>query len=267
MRRSMICLSLALLAALPACTFAQVTTFLTDDPQRSLGTPLAAQTNFLAALPLNGTDNLESATLFAPNPSLSFGVFGTTATTNATYVATDGTTFYPTSGINFVVASFTVADQFTFNQPVAGLGMYFIQTGDVQNETSFIMQLTNSVTNTTKNIPINFSGDGTGSPNVFQRVISPLTPRADNNVFYFGVIDPALFDGMTLLKTTTVNGVPGNQGSDGVLFDDISVGFIVAVPEPSTYAMIGCVLLGSTGFYARYRMKRQANENARFRRA
>lgn len=107
--------SLALVALAPVAGFAQVTTFLSDDPQRTVFTntgTLPARNNFLSSLSFSGTDNLESApSIFTPNPSFSFGVFGTTATTNATYIATDGTPLYPTSPINFAVGNFAVTDQ------------------------------------------------------------------------------------------------------------------------------------------------------------
>lgn len=217
---------------------AQITTFFGDDnPRGTLTNSFTARNNFFAAFSLVGTDNLESYAGFQsppqtlpPPPTLNFGPStAASATTNTFYVANDSAigNFYSVSGSQFIVNNFFGDNVIAISRPVTGFGLFFTQVGDaVPNQIT--LELFSKQTGITKTIPVNNSGNGTGSP-------LTLGPgRGDNSTFYFGVRDTAPFD------TVTIKGL-FNDGSDGILYDDFSVGFITGVPEPSTYALISGV--------------------------
>ena len=61
--------------------------------------------------------------------------------------------------------------------------------------------------------------------------------RATEAVFFFGAIDVAPFNRVTLTKSTV------NDGIDGILFDDVTIGFS-SVPEPASLALGGAAAAG-----------------------
>ena len=107
----------------------------------------------------------------------------------------------------------------------------------------FTLELFSKQTQVTKSIPVNFSGNGTGLPTSFG------PGRNQDGVFFFGVRDTDPFD------IVTIKGLD-NNGGDGILYDNVSIGFITGVPEPATYALIGGL---ATIIYGRYRYQKRKN--------
>jgi PEP-CTERM motif len=233
------------LACVNSAAVAQVTTFFgNDNPRGSITNSTAAETAFLSSFPLTGTDNLDSYPIFLPT-SLSFGN-GTTATNNANFVINDGSIGFTwsISSPNLLVHEGDPSPTlFNINRPVNGFGLYIVDAGDgVANQFSFI--LSNSATGYTVTVPVNGNPDGSGSPTV-------IGPGRDlDSVLYFGVNDTTAFDTVTISPL-----FDGTQ--DGLLFDNISVGF-AAVPEPTTYALLGSIGLAVAG--RRYWLKRKQKQ-------
>ncbi len=244
--------TLLVLALSSASLQAQVTTYFGDanSSPRDLTSANNVRTQFLNSFVASGTDNVESyfgyqalPNPFPAPPVLTNLGYGVTATTNTFFVGHDPFGFYPTSGNQFLVANQFANNVFTFNQPINGFGFFLIQSGDSSNVNSFQVSLQLGA-GPVRTYPINANTDGSSSP-------LPFGPnRVDNNAFFFGIRDTAAFDSFSIVAAV-------NNGSDGVLFDDLSVGFISAVPEPTTYALMGCVLAGAGGWYARQRKLRQ----------
>lgn len=259
--------ALLILALSAAGLQAQVSTYFGDANSipRDLSAANVARTSFLNSFVASGTDNVESyfgymgvPDPFPPSPGLTNLGYGVTATTNTAFVAHDPFGFYPTSGNQFLVANFFGNNVFTFNQPINGFGLFLIQSGDGSNVNSFQVSLQLGA-GPVRTYPINGNADGTGVGNGTGSPLSFGPGRADNNAFFFGIRDTDAFDSFTIVAAV-------NTGADGVLYDDLSVGFIAAVPEPTTYALMGCIIAGAGGWYARQRKARKQLEAKKFRR-
>lgn len=244
--------------AIQTSASAQITTFFGDDnPRGSLTNSFTARNNFIGAFSLTGTDNLESYSGFQappqqlpPPPTLNFGApTAATGTTNTFYVANDSAigNFYSVSGSQFLVNNFFADNVITLSRPVNGFGLFFTQVGD-QVPNQLTLELFSFQTLVTKSIPVNASGNGTGAP-------LTLGPgRGDNSTFFFGISDTDAFDQVTIKGLF-------NNGADGHLYDDISIGFITGVPEPSTYALLGGlgIILYGRQKYQQRKAKKLAN--------
>jgi hypothetical protein len=199
---------------------AQTPFFGDDNPRGTFTNSFAARNAFLAALSSSGTDNIESYAPFTPDPTLTFGGTGITATTDVDFVAPEPT--LAVSGTQFLVDRGDGPDVFTLSTAVTGFGLFVVQAGDAANQTTITMRLENTVLNTTKDITIGTFGPG----------------RDFDSVFFFGIIDSAPFNRVSLLET------PSDAG-DGTLYDDITVGFAAAVPEPASLALLGLAAGGA----------------------
>ncbi len=225
MNRLLLTALAALALALPAS--AQTPHFGDDNPRGTFTNSFAAQANFLATLSSFGTDNIESHTPFVGPPILSFGATGITSTTNVEFVAQEPS--LAVSGIQFMLDTAVASDVFTLSAPVNAFGLFIVQSGDLGNINTISLVLENTLTMTSKNVPVGTFGPG----------------RDFDNVFFFGVTDTDPFNRITIVESLD---------GDGTLYDDVTVGFL-AVPEPSTYALIGAGL-AVVGF-ARWRQLRR----------
>ena len=236
---------------------AQVTTFFGDNSSfpRDLTVPNQARDLFMASFATHkGTDDFEGYTPFTAPAVYNIASLGITYTSNMTFVnanqppsfvlAVSGTQFTFGNGDPlpppFGTGIIGLTNSFVFSQPVQGFGIYFVQVGDAVTN-SFTLTLQDGPAGTPRVIPVNASGNLLDPPDTFG------STRAFDSTFFFGVVDSAFFDRVTITATS-------NQ--DGIVFDDLSVGFINAVPEPTTYALIGTVLAGVYG--ARQYQRRRA---------
>jgi hypothetical protein len=224
----------SLLLALAGAADAQATFFGDDDPRDSLANSIAARNAFLANLFTFGTDDIESYPDFLPQPTLSFGALGITSSTTVEFVApfpqlaiSGDKLLLGNLGGDFQNPIPNQSDVFVLSSPVEGFGMFFTEVGDLTNETTLALVLENTILNTSKNVPI-----GT------------FTGRQTDAVFFFGIIDADPFNRVTLTKATTGNAV------DGILFDDVSVGF-ATVPEPSVLLLLAGAAVGGTAAWSR----------------
>lgn len=242
--------SLLILSAVQNAAFAQITTFLGDDnPRGALTNSFAARNNFISSFALTGTENFDGYAPFSP-PALSFGgATAASATSNAFFVIDDSNigSVFSVSHDKLLLGNYLDNNVFNISRPINGFGLFFVNAGDaVANQ--FTLDLFSYQTGITKSIPVNLTGNGTGAPTTFG------PGRQADAVFYFGVRDTDPFDQVTIRSLFT-------DGSDGVLYDDVSIGFISGVPEPTTYALIGG--LGAI-IYGRYRYQKRKQLKAQF---
>ena len=253
MKRTACFMSLALLFASTISSYAQVQTFLGDSnaSPRDLTGPLATQSSFLAQFPVHGTDNFESYPVdptfffgFTP-PTLTLNGLSTTYSTNAPIIGSDLGGFplsvSPKQFLSTTDITGTVLQNisFTFSNSVNAFGVFVAQVGDIANSTQLTITLQDGPSGTPRLYSINNSGDGTGTPTTF-------SGRQFDATFYFGIFDSTPFDMVT---------INSNNPNDGFVFDDLSV---AAVPEPTTYALIGGIGLVVAG--RRYWLKRKQQQ-------
>lgn len=213
--RSLSAIALALALATTTSAYGSPTTyFAVDSPRGAFPNAKAERAEFLATLDSFGVDTLDGFASFTPDPTLSFGATGITATTQVAYVAP----FAAVSGTKALLDQGPakadqpgIPDIFTLSAPVTAFGYYVSNIGDGP---------ANVVTITLENISL-----GTSKQIVFDPVGSGLAADA---VVFFGVTDADPFDRVTISES---------YDYDGTLYDDITVGFLKPVPEPGAWLL------------------------------
>jgi hypothetical protein len=204
---------------------AQVVFFDRDDSSTfmtSLPNSLAKFTQFTGALTAFGINDIDSVAA-GPNPTLTFGATGITATTQGV-VATSAPGFQIGSQALLeldAAGSPQVNTVLTFNQSINAFGLYVIQGGDGANN----------------NNPTTFRLSDTANPGIFSDVpaIQVGPGWGQDNVYFFGVIDTVPFNQVEIREA--------GDFADGQLYDNIVAG----VPEPGSLVLMalgGMVLAG-----------------------
>ncbi len=214
--------SLSLLLATASVSLAgQSTFFAKDDPKGTLANTTASFNAFVATLSNYGVDDLESFASFTPDPTLTFGTTGITAASNFNNVSTFAA--LAVSGNNFLrddgPASATAAainDTWLLSTPVTAFGFFFSNGGDASTANTVSLLVENTITLTSKVVPI-----------------ATLGPTAGfNNVVFFGLTDTDPFNKVTVVESFDF---------DGLLFDNVTAGY-VAIPEVSSFGMAAFAL-------------------------
>lgn len=198
-----------------SCALGATQTFYGQDISKTLGlvNSPAAEAAFLATLSSYGTETLDSIPGFTPDPTLTFSPLGITAASNFDFVAP----FPPlaVSAPNLLLddgppdaSGDPVDDTLTLSAPVTAFGAYFVNAGDSDTANTLTLLLENTQLGTSETV-----------------TLGPLGPNwAQDNVLYFGVTTAGNpFDKITIRESFDF---------DGMLLDNLTVGF--AVPEPST---------------------------------
>jgi hypothetical protein len=177
---------------------------------------LAKFNQFTASLSSYGVDNVDTAV--GLNPTLVFGGTGIVAFPQGVYAQN-------APGFQIGAQALVEADAigfpqvntaFSFNTRITSFGLYVIQGGDGANNNPTTFRLTNSVANTSVDVPVQV-GPGWGV----------------DNAFFLGVTDTAPFDKVEIIEAGDFN--------DGMLYDNVVAGG--AVPEPGSLALL---MLGGT---------------------
>lgn len=197
-------------------------------------TVLAAQSNFLGALLTPGVEDFEGA--FGTTAVFGNGVTATLiggVLVNQPTGAAAGR--YPISGGQFwtSVGAFTL----TFDQGIAAFGFFGVDIGDFNGQLSLTL----------------FNG----ATNLGNFVVPNTINGAGGSILYYGIVTPFSFDRVVFGNTAAGNDVFG--------FDDFTIGLpsqVIpqgAVPEPSTYGLMGAAaLLGAVMARRRLQAKKSA---------
>lgn len=273
-RIGLFALSAAILFAFVNTATAQVATYFGDSTYpppnftRDLNAANIARTVFLSQFASSGTDGFEAYPFSTfsnpvPPPAL-YSVSGVpvTYTSNMSFIGNDPSGPAPFSvspnqyaSGNFVldgngnIIGIGLTNNYTFSTLINGFGIYFINVAD-GFPNSFTITLQNGPGGTPRPYPINASGNLNDPPDVF-------SGRQFDSAFFFGIKDTLPFD------RVTITGVAPTSGFDGMVFDDLTIG--VAIPEPSTYALIGGLSLAGFGGYLYKRRKEMQKQGQRFR--
>ncbi|MBX7167859.1 MAG: PEP-CTERM sorting domain-containing protein [Pirellulales bacterium] len=188
-----------------------------DNSKAALTNSNAARDSLVATLSSYGVETLDDPALNGVvDPPLAFPGTGITGTSDFDFVVTFAT--FAVSGANALLdkgpddRGTPFSDVMTFSEPVTAWGSYFVQGGD-GNANTLTFRLENTLLGTSKDV---------------------MQPIGDHwpftNVFYFGVTDTDPFNRVTMIES---------NDNDGILLDNILVGQVRAVPEPSTWVLLG----------------------------
>jgi hypothetical protein len=195
----------------------------------------AARASFLAALDPGtiGVETFEGLPLGPVTGNLAFPPLGTTGSVvdlNSTAVqgAFDGANLlFAVTGSNYL-RSVTVGTQsyfeLTLSSPQNGVGFFGVGLSDFLGYGGFAP-------------PIQITLDG-GDPIDVLNVNPTGIPSYSIN--FFGVVSESPFTTVRLL-----NPFPSPAIGDGIAIDDLTIGRITAVPEPSSLMLAGCAALGA----------------------
>lgn len=228
------------LSALARPSLGTPTVFFGRDNETSLMTSFPksqAKFNYFTATALSsfGVETVDLAVGF--DPTLTFGGTGITATTQGVLAQAAPTYQIGAQALLEVDAiGFPQVDTvFSFSQHITAFGLFVIQGGDEGSPPE----------PTNNDNPTTFRLRDTAT-NLFTDVTIQVGPGwADNNVFFFGVIDTVPFDEVTILETGDL--------ADGMLYDNIVAGY--AIPEPGSLLLATLAGTCALGWATRFRRR------------
>jgi hypothetical protein len=142
--------------------------------------------------------------------TLSFSPVGITGTTGFSN-GVNSLALFSVSGSKFLYDTEGNQDYIQFDKPITAFGTYITQGGDGPAN-DFSIRLENSLLGTSKTLNI-----------------ATLGPSAAfYNVLFTGITDTIGFDRISFIET---------HDNDGLLYDDLIVGNVAAVPEPTSMAL------------------------------
>jgi hypothetical protein len=199
----------------------QSTFFSKDDPKGTLTNTTASFNSFVSTLSSYGVDDLEIFAGFAVDPTLSFGATGITAQTDFNNIAAFAS--LAVSGNNSLLdagpsaaGGTAINDTLLFSTPITALGFFISNGGDASTANTLSLMLENTLTATSKVVPI-----------------ATLGPTAGfNNVVFFGLTDTDPFNKVTVIESFDF---------DGLLFDNFTAGY-VAIPEVGSFGLAAFAL-------------------------
>jgi hypothetical protein len=199
----------------------QSTFFAKDDPKGTLTNTTASFNSFVASLSSYGVNDLESFAGFSTDPTLTFGATGISAQTDFNNVAAFAS--LAVSGNNSLLdagpsaaGGTAINDTMLFNKPITALGFFISNGGDATTANALSLLVENTLTLTSKIVPVATLGPSAGF----------------NNVVFFGLTDTDPLNKVTVIETFDF---------DGLLFDNITAGY-VAIPEVSSFGMAAFAL-------------------------
>lgn len=223
----------------------------------------AAQTQFTAQLSSIGTEGFESfvaGTQFFMNPSvgLNFAGSGLTATLTGGEVrdapSVEGLRF-AVEGTQYLVTGFN--QTITFSSPVDAFGLFVIDANEVNNDPASVTINGQTLTQAQIDARPFDSVDGIfrivteRTPGNFELLFSGGTFPTDGSGMFVGLINSANpFSNIIL-----INGASGldNRFIDNFGYDQMMVGTMAPIPEPSTWMLMAAGLAGVAGLARRRR--------------
>jgi len=256
-------LAAALVAGVAAATpaIAAPTLFFGEDPgaasAANMPNSLSARTSFLSQLPAYGVQNFDGyagGDFFPDSNPMSFAGSSVTATITGGLVRDEPfNARFAVSGSNYLDSSFN--QRITFSAPVAAFGLFVIDANENDNDPNTVT--IDGQTLTEQQIQARPFGSVDGifrivterELGVFEVLFDGGTfPARDSSAMFVGLIDAANPYSNIIL----INGTSGLDVAfqDGFGYDDMTLA--AAVPEPSTWGMLG-LGLAAVGAWARRR--------------
>ena len=211
----------------------------------------AARAQFLSQLVETGTQNFDGLTggtdFFVTPTQLQFGGTGITGAVGGGLVRSEPfNARFPISGTNYWDSAFN--QRITFSAPVQAFGLFVIDANESDNDPALVR--INGLPLSQAQILARPFGSVDGvfrivterSPGNFEVLFTGGSfPAPDSSGMFVGLIDAA----QPYTNIILINGTSGLdvQFQDGFGYDDLTIGQVTPIPEPSIWALMALGLL------------------------